>query len=263
MKMRESAGTFLYVLEEVLVIYRFLRSTEEFPNSAEYRKIKYSGDEPPFPQMMHNIIEAIQSMDQAFHFEGANDSAGHRSVLGTTTSILRKSTLLRAAANYVLPLAERLERCLTKVCEYYHGISDLIRYAKRHFPDGVNYCWVDATASTQATTTELDDNCLEAISRALGSPLSKETGAIAREGSPDVEKRWSDNRFLKIRVHPETRILLHLSIPFDSSDILYRQAIEQELEHTTQCARSYEAIPRRMVDDRSVYQGTSPRVLVG
>lgn len=190
--MRESAGTFLYVLEEVLVIYKFLRSTEEFPNSAEYRKIKYSGDEPPFPQMMHNIIEAIQSMDQAFHFEGASHSAGHYSVLGTTTSILRKSALLRVAANYALPfwrLAERLERCLTKACEYYHGINHLIRYAKGHFPCGINYCWADATASTQATTTELDDNYLEAISRAFGSPLSKETVANARERLPDVERQ--------------------------------------------------------------------------
>ncbi|KAI6145052.1 hypothetical protein BKA82DRAFT_20132 [Pisolithus tinctorius] len=166
MKMRESAGTFLYVLKEVLVIYRFLRSTEEFPNSAEYRKIK--GYSTPL---------------------GARNDHFH-------SPEIRSSTSCRQSCPSLLEASGKTERRLTKACEYYHGINDLIRYAKRHFPDG------------------------------------KESGANARERLPGVGKRWSDNRSLKTRVHPEICILLHLSISFDSSDILYRQAIEQEVEYT-------------------------------
>ncbi|KAI5980641.1 hypothetical protein EDC04DRAFT_2857824 [Pisolithus marmoratus] len=197
---------------------------EEFPNSDGYRKGRYAGREPSSPQIMRNLLADIMARAQAVGSGGGSPSAELYVELATIACILQESHLLCwlcDLANRVhrpwKPQVEKLNRRLTKACQYYHGINNLIGYAKRHFPHDIKHRWVDTTASTEQTTIHLDD-FLEAVKRALGSPLSNETVAMLRDRFPDIEKRWDDTRFLKTRLHPEICIVLDLSTPFKSSD---------------------------------------------
>ncbi|KAI6022614.1 hypothetical protein EDC04DRAFT_332518 [Pisolithus marmoratus] len=234
-RMREAMTAFSPELKEILKGYEpSLVVEEELPASDQYREWKYSGGELSTLQIIHDILADIMTSAQVFNSGNANLSAAHYMELAMMAATLQKSRLLRwlrDPTNWSVrrpwsPRVEKLNRCLTKACQHYHGINELIGYAKRYFPDGVSHRWVNAPAGTEETTVELGNNYLQMISCALGSPLTDEQITALHNRFPDLEERWRNSCLLETRVHPEISIILHLSsTPLNPSDLRRRRPI--------------------------------------
>lgn len=232
MKMRQVVAVLSHDLEEILNDYNPSSIEGEFPNSVWYRQGRYSGSEPPFSKMMHNLLEDIESRARALALGDANLSAKLYASLAMIAFVLQESRLLRFLCGYTSrvhplrkPLAEKLRRRLSKVCQYYHDINHLVGYAKQYFPDGIDHYWVVATAGTEEAAIELGESYFDAVSHALGHPLLAENVATLRESFPHMEERWHNNRIIKTRVHPELRIVLHLTTQFNRWDFPRQQPI--------------------------------------
>ncbi|KAI6042208.1 hypothetical protein EDC04DRAFT_2661342, partial [Pisolithus marmoratus] len=227
-RMHKVMTAFSSELEEILKGYKpSLIVEEEFPASDRYRKWKYSGGKPSALQIIHDVLADIMTRAQVFNPGNASLSVELYVELAMMATTLQKSRLLRwlrDPANWHLrrwsPQVEKLDRCLTKAFQYYHGVNELIKYAKRYFPDDINHLWVNASAGTAETIVELDNNYLQVISRALSRPLQDEQKAALHEKFPDLEERWRNSHLLETRVHPEISIILHLSsTPLNPSDL--------------------------------------------
>ncbi|KAI6165296.1 hypothetical protein EDD17DRAFT_1894726 [Pisolithus thermaeus] len=229
-KMGESVAALLHDLEEVLQGYypsRFIR--EEFPRSGQYRKGMHASS---FLQMIQHLLKQLTMMIQDINCGSNNLSAQLYKDLAAPARILLRSRLLRFICDTDSctykprwPQAEKLKRRLTKVCQYYHGINNLIRQAKRYCPHGLDYRWVDVSTGTGARTVELDSNYWQAVSRALGEPLTKENIAALCEMSPNAEERWCKSHIVNTYLHPEIRIILHLSDNFHALQHYFPQPI--------------------------------------
>ncbi|GBE79900.1 hypothetical protein SCP_0211020 [Sparassis crispa] len=96
--------------------------------------------------------------------------------------------LLNAAQKWRV---EKLKRRLAKVCQYYGGVTKLI---KRYFPDGhIPYRWVnDYFIGSGEGQFKLCDHYLEAVQRAFGFPLSPQTvDALREQKFPDILSNWA------------------------------------------------------------------------
>lgn len=229
-KMCEVVAAFLHDLEQVLKDYEPSPSVEdEFPDSAQYREDKYSGDEPSFPQLMHDLLMDLVTRARGFDSWDANLSAQLYMDLAQIAHVLYRSRLLRSlrgATNLSRKLrGEKLQRRLAKVCQYYHGINSLIAHAKGDVLSGLVYRWVDASPASAETRVHLCEDYLEAVSRAFRKDLPEETVAMLRERFPDMEENWHSSHVVQTRIHPETRILYDLTEPPRSRDFRQPQPI--------------------------------------
>ncbi|KAI6046232.1 hypothetical protein EDC04DRAFT_1676080 [Pisolithus marmoratus] len=238
-RMREAMTAFSPELKEILKGYEpSLVVEEELPASDQYREWKYSDGEPSTLQIIHDILADIMTSAQVFNSGNANLSAAHYMELAMMAATLQKSRLLRWLR----------DPTNWSACQHYHGINELIGYAKRYFPDGISHRWVNAPAGTEETTVELGNNYLQMISCALGSPLTDEQITALHNRFPDLEERWRNSCLLETRVHPEISIILHLSsTPLNPSDLRRRRPIGLRsgpacaalcgLQHTTVSSR--------------------------
>ncbi|KAI6143248.1 hypothetical protein BKA82DRAFT_4184288 [Pisolithus tinctorius] len=191
---------------------------DEFPDSAQYREDKYSGDEPSFPQLMHDLLMDLVTRARGFDSWDANVSAQLYMDLAQIAHVLATNLSWKL-------LGEKLQRRLAKVCQYYHGINSLIAHAKSDFPRGIVYRWVDASPASAETIVHLCEDYLEAVSRAFRKDLPEETVAMLRERFPDMEESWHSSHVVQTRIHPETRILYDLTEPPRSRDFRQPQPI--------------------------------------
>ncbi|KAI6096030.1 hypothetical protein EDD16DRAFT_1733155 [Pisolithus croceorrhizus] len=229
-KMGESVAALLHDLEEVLQGYkpsRFIH--EEFPRSGQYRKGMHASS---FLQMIQHLLKQLTMMIQDINSGSNNLSAQLYKDLAAPARILLKSRLLHFICDTDncrykprWPQAEKLKHRLTKVCQYYHGINNLICQAKRYCPHGLDYRWVDVSTGTGARTIKLDSNYWQAVSRAFGEPLTKENIAALCEMSPNAEERWCKSHIVNTYLHPEIRIILHLSDNFHALQHYFPQPI--------------------------------------
>lgn len=119
---------------------------EEFPKSALYHKGKYSRSEPPFPQMMRDLLGDAVRMTRDVDLSVARYVGP--AVIVPVHQISRLLRSLCEATNGMhldrKPQAERLNRRLAKVYQYYRGINSLTKQGRRYFPHGINHHWIDA-----------------------------------------------------------------------------------------------------------------------
>ncbi|KAI6149855.1 hypothetical protein BKA82DRAFT_997817 [Pisolithus tinctorius] len=241
MKMDNSVGTLSNGIEEVLKVYKpALSVDEEFPLSADYRALRYGDkrDEVPAARMIRDLLEVIK--DTVQHFNSLDQSASRNVVYRSFSAIvfaalvLQRSLLLRSLCESETLIyhgrtleAERLKRHLAKVCQYSEGITELIEYAKRYLPDGIEHRWVNPIQGTVEAIVQLDGDYTMVIQKALGGVApTEDTLTTLRSRFPDMRDKWSTSSSIKTRLHAEIRILLHLSVSFDeNSDHSQQQPI--------------------------------------
>jgi hypothetical protein len=113
--------------------------------------------------------------------------------------------------------AQKLKRRLYKVCQYYGGITDLIRPAKRFFP--IPHRWVaDTFTGTGEGVFNLCDNAHDAVSRGLNqASLSPEIVDRLESSFPDIQSNWAKHQTVHTCIHAELRIIIHLGPPIPST----------------------------------------------
>ncbi|KIN97287.1 hypothetical protein M404DRAFT_1006167, partial [Pisolithus tinctorius Marx 270] len=231
-KMHDAVTAFSHDLDMVLRDYQPLDSIEdEFPKSEVYREKKYGGKRISSTQMMRDLLADITRTARDFNSQSLSAKDLYED-LAVYIPILKRSRLLRSLSEATDSMdldreleLERLKHRLEKVSQYYYGINSLIRYARRYFPQGINHRWVGAISGTGGTTIVLDDDYLEAVSRALGSRPSEDTLATLRTEFPKVEEMWRSRRSVKTKLHAEIQIVLDLSSPLDTLDHEHQQSI--------------------------------------
>ncbi|KAI6146328.1 hypothetical protein BKA82DRAFT_994208 [Pisolithus tinctorius] len=236
-KMDDAVRDFSHGLEEVLRHYTPVSSIdEEFPYSTTYRSLQYGDQQVPFVKMMRELLEVIRGRVQAFNLQNPSatpDVYCRYAQLALVAFVLKRSRLLRSLCESTSPMdrncklqVERLKRRLAKVCQYYHGIEDLVDHTRRHFPQGIAHCWVDPIRDTGETTVNLEGDYFGAIEQALGgvSP-SADTLTTLRGKFPNMGETWGAGRSITTQLHAEIHILLHLSKSFDILDRSQQQPI--------------------------------------
>ncbi|KAI6040477.1 hypothetical protein EDC04DRAFT_3089641 [Pisolithus marmoratus] len=127
MKLHEAVTAFSDDLEAVLKQYHPANfADEEFSNSAEYRKRKYSGDVPPFSQIMHDLLAEIIVAGRAFRSGDPNLSAELYAELAKTAIILQKSRRLCWASHGFPDMEERWRNSLLLMTRVHPEISIML-----------------------------------------------------------------------------------------------------------------------------------------
>ncbi|KAI5980643.1 hypothetical protein EDC04DRAFT_2917647 [Pisolithus marmoratus] len=219
-KMLLSLSLFTSDLELILDAYTPLPSIEEeFPDSGDYRTWKYGRHNPPFLQMIRDLLKDIELKAEAVDYRDTENSAEVYVLLAMIASVLQRSRLFRLLCDATDPAlikqwAGRLDDRISKVCQYCHGVNSMIDYAERHFPRGIKADWVSGIKGAGEARFVVDGDCVEFVSRVLGGRPSGETLAVLHQRCPDIEKKWKIRIFIKPRLHAEIRIILYLdSLP--------------------------------------------------
>ncbi|ETW74970.1 hypothetical protein HETIRDRAFT_120490 [Heterobasidion irregulare TC 32-1] len=135
-------------------LYRPLSVEKELPHSAMYRQHRYKGEEPEFSTMISKFVLHLSELSASpLDPDGIDKSTMRYLVLDNLGKTLLCSPFLKLLCEDCHPLysmrrerAERLKRHLAKVCQYFGGVTQLVKMAKKWFPDGqILYRWVHDT----------------------------------------------------------------------------------------------------------------------
>ncbi|KAL6307062.1 hypothetical protein BKA93DRAFT_770352 [Sparassis latifolia] len=218
--LHRSVSLFVVDLGSALQEYAPKSVEDEFPGSTRFRRETYGDVAPPFRTMLQDLVRMIR--DSSAVPLVPDDVELSRSRFGdlyvVAIALLRSRFLGHLCADKH-PVnaaqrgrAEKLKRRLAKVCQYYGGVTKLIRNAKRYFPDGhIPYRWIsDRFVGSGEGQLELCDDYLDAVQRAFGYPLSPQTVNALEQRFPDMRSNWARRRTVDTCVHAELRIVLHL-----------------------------------------------------
>ncbi|KAI5991031.1 hypothetical protein EDC04DRAFT_2911726 [Pisolithus marmoratus] len=219
-KMGESVATLSHDLKEILKDYKpSLSIEEEFPHSTQYHK---NMQLPSFLQMMSGLMEEVIAIIQDTNSGGINLSPQLYMDLAVCACILLESCVLHWICEPIgwvdhpwKSQADKLKCRLAKICQYYHSINVLIRHAKRHFPYDLNYCWANVGTDTGESRIKLDSDYWAVISHTFANP--RFAGMVTKlcKRFSNMEERWHSSCHIKTHLHPEIRIVLHLSSQFN------------------------------------------------
>ncbi|GBE80256.1 hypothetical protein SCP_0214710 [Sparassis crispa] len=219
--LHQSISLFVVDLDSALQEYVPKSIEDEFPDSTRFRRENYGDIAPPFRTMLQDLVRMIG--DSSAVPLVPDDVELSRSRFGdlyvVAIALLRSRFLGHLCADKNLLNAaqrgrgEKLKRRLAKVCQYYGGVTKLIRNAKRYFPDGhIPYRWINNRfIGSGEGQFELCNDYLDAVQRAFGYPLSPQTVNALEQRFPDMLSNWARRRTVNTCVHAELRIILHLS----------------------------------------------------
>ncbi|THH03284.1 hypothetical protein EW146_g10473 [Bondarzewia mesenterica] len=247
--LHKSISDFYVDLGSALPQYTPMSTEVEFPGSTLYRRGKYGNGEPLFRTMLSDLVGEICSAS-AFQLDPdrVDSSLQRYSWLFNVAEPLLHSRFLKELCGDRNRLnlarkekAERLKRRLAKVCQYFSGVTQLVKRAKRWFPDGqIPYRWVnDAFVGTGEARFDLCDDHVDAVQRAFGlqSLLSSETLHTLAESFPDMPSNWERRRIVNTCIYAELRIILHLSASSLSNISRSRITLEQSKRQPIGCSK--------------------------
>ncbi|KAI5999771.1 hypothetical protein F5J12DRAFT_951708 [Pisolithus orientalis] len=236
-KMDDAVHDFSHGLEEVLRHYTPVSSIdEEFPYSMTCHSLQYGDQQVPFVKMMHELLEVIRGRFQDFNLQNLSampDIYCCYAQLALVAFILKRSCLLHSLCKSTSPMdrncklqVEQLKCHLAKVCQYYHGIEDLVDHMRCHFLQGIAHCWVNPIHDMGETTVNLEGNYLGAIEQAPSSVSpSVDTLTTLCRKFPNMGGTWGASHSITTQLHTEIHILLHLSKSFNILNCSQQQPI--------------------------------------
>ncbi|RDB16082.1 hypothetical protein Hypma_007332 [Hypsizygus marmoreus] len=206
-------------LKSTAMSYKFSSIEDQFPRSSLYRKAKYPKESPTPQRFLFDIIGSCVSRSTGFDMQ---DNASSRSqyiqLFGAADSLRHAAFLAYLASKYYEEgdstfkgRVERLKRHLDKVCQY-AKIETLMRLAKR-FPS-VPFRWIeDQLVGRGEGSLEICKDPMKVMEQVLGHSPSPQQTCMLLQRYPELGKNWEQRRSINLCIHPEIRIVLHLSRP--------------------------------------------------
>ena len=248
--LHESISAFLPDFHSVLPLYRPLSVEKELPYSPIHRRPS-KGEEPEFSTIIGNLVLHLSEISASpLDPDDVDKSTMRYSVLDNLGKTLLHSPFLKLLCEDRHPLnsarserAKRLKRRLAKVCQYFGGVTQLVKMAKKWFPDGrIPYRWVgDSFVDSGEGQVSLCEDYVEAVQRVCDAetPPSPEALQELAMSFPGVHSNWEHQRLINTCIHAEIRIILHFSKPLSlsSSHTHLRRPIDGSDQHAIGCSK--------------------------
>ena len=202
--------------------------TEEFPHTEKYRKQVYKPNgETSFEKMLKDLITLCINLSKPAILNPDNVAASlsDYSALSLMAGQLSRSRFLTLLSEGKVPqiavsqiCAARLKRRLNKVRQYYNGMTDLVKEAKKRISEPgkpIAFQWADHESLSESAETQLNlppdlHEVLQKAYETCGLTFSPQDWAKIESTFPYLQSNWRQKGLIHTCIHAEIRIICRI-----------------------------------------------------